>query len=1017
MAIKKQSNKSLKTAEGSKSDKPSATLPEKSFLMVGIGASAGGLLALETFFKSMPSDSQIGFVIVQHMDPTHKSLLSELLQKHTKMEVKEAEDGVKVKANHVYIIPPNKDMALFNGKLQLSDPKDVRGQRKPIDYFLRSLAMDQHEKAVAIILSGTGTEGTLGSKAIKGEGGLVIIQDPEQAAYDGMPRSAIAANVMDYVLAVENMPAELLKFQKQKRISPPERAKSVNIPANLLEKIFFLLRSQTGHDFSQYKQNTINRRIEKRMAVNQINKLVDYVKYLQKEPKEINELFSAITIGVTSFFRDIDAFELLKTKIIPSILNNREPDETIRIWVPGCSSGEEAYSIAMLIQEYLEEHNKRMKVNIFATDLDPEAIEIARIGRYPEGINVDLSPEYLKRFFTYSDHHYKADKSIRNMVVFAVQNLTQDPPFSKLDMISCRNLLIYLNSNLQKKVFPLFHYSLLPNGTLFLGSSETIGEFSDLFSISDRKWKIFKKKGVSALPARVNFNMRTLRENPPDHVSQTENTVVAKKVQLGDFLEKTLLKEYAPASVVIDNHDNALYFFGNTGKYLQPVSGEASLNILNMARPGLKLELSATIRRARKESKTVIESGITVQTNGSTQLVRIKIRSAGDAESDNSLLLISFEDVVVLEGQDSKLPKTNTASKTHLMDLEHDLASTKEYLQTTVEELETSNEELQSSNEELQSSNEELQSTNEELETSKEELQSLNEETITMNSELHNKIDSLGQSQDDLSNLMASIQVGIIFLDTNLKIKKFTPSVTNVIPLIYTDLGRPISNFTSELLYQNMSKDAEQVLDTLAPFEKEVQAKDGTWYDLRITPYRTTENVIQGVVVTFIDVSKQKRDAITLKRVNEHLNLIMEALPAIPYVAASTAGYNLMFVGESVQSVTGFAPNKFITDGDFFVKNVHPDDKKKVLSNLDKSSIDEFSDHEFRWKCSNGQYRRFINFIRRVKPADGREEMLMGIWQDVTAMRLSENELKLAFDVIKEELANLKKAGKLQLPG
>lgn len=959
---------------------------------------------METFFRNTPSGIDMAFIVVQHMDPTHKSLLSELLQKHTKMKVCEVQDGMQVEANSVYIIPPNKDMAIFKGRLQLMDPTAPRGQRRPIDYFFRSLALDQKENSIGIIFSGTGTEGTMGLKAIRGEGGLAMVQDPETATYDGMPRSAIAANVMDCVLSPDEMPAQLLKYQKQRHTAPSGKGTPEAVPLNVLDKIFMQVRAQTGHDFSQYKRGTICRRIEKRMAVNQISNIANYLKYLQKEPKEIQALFNAMIIGVTNFFRDKEAFEALKNKILLDILKIKNADERIRVWIPGCSTGEEAYSLAMVIQESLDKRKKRPKVTIFATDLDAQAIETARAGSYTEGINVDVNPERLRRFFDHSGHQYYVKKGIREMMVFATQNLIQDPPFSKLDMICCRNLLIYLNPALQKKIFSIFHYSLLRNGILFLGSSETIGEFSDLFDTVDRKWKIFRKKGIITPSFKMDFHSHPLRVL--EDSSRAVNKPTLKKALLSEITEKLLLTEYAPASTVIDESNHALYFYGNTGKYLQPVAGEATLNILDMARPGLKPDLSTAIRKARKYRKQVTIRGVDVDTNGSVLRINLKIKPATDPNIKSELLLIAFEEVKTVENKRSALGAGNP--KSHLDGLEKELASTKEYLQATIEEMEASNEKLQTANEELYSANEELQSTNEELETSKEELQSLNEEMLTMNSEMELKIDSLAQTKDDLSNLIASTQVGIVFLDIHLKINGFTPSVTRVIPLIDTDIGRPIEHIASLLINEKLLEDISLVLDTLVPQEKEVRDKDDNWYTLRISPYRTVENVIDGIVITLVNITKQKHNQQTFERVNQHLNLVMEALPAVPFIAAVKRDFTLIFVGESVLSITGFAPKEFISDQNFWVQRIHPKDKKMVFSSLQAASKLKLSQHEFRWKCSNDKYRKFISFVRKVMLPGDDKQMLVGVWQDITALRLSETEQKSAFDAAQKQIAILK---------
>ncbi|RMF04389.1 MAG: chemotaxis protein CheR, partial [Chloroflexi bacterium] len=569
--------------------------PDEAPIIVGIGASAGGLKAFEQFFTSMPAegDLNVAFVLVQHLDPTHKSILTDLIKRYTKMKVFEVKDGVTVQANCAYIIPPNKDMAVLNGKLHLMEPETVRGMRLPIDYFFRSLAQDAQERAICIVLAGTGTDGTLGLKAVKGAGGMVMVQTPESAQYDGMPRNAIGTGLADYILPPNELPAQLLAYIQQAFGKPPIVTPPPGIE-NFLQKIFVLLRAQTGHDFSYYKKNTIRRRIERRMVINQIEHIEAYVHYLQENPLEVDTLFKELLIGVTNFFRDPDAFEVLLEKGVAQLLDTKPANHPIRVWVAGCSTGEEAYSIAILLRERLAELKKDFKIQIFATDIDAEAIAAARTGVYPDSIAADVSAERLARFFYKDDNTYRIKKSIRDMVVFAEQNVIDDPPFSKMDLISCRNLLIYLESELQKRILPLFHYALNENGFLLLGNSETIGEFSDYFAVIDRKWKLFQRKGI-LLPRAAVLEFKGLSAHgvPASTREKTEEA----SYNIRDVTERTLLNDYTPAGVVINDKGDVLYIHGRTGKYLEPASGQASLNILRMARLGLRLELSTAIRQ------------------------------------------------------------------------------------------------------------------------------------------------------------------------------------------------------------------------------------------------------------------------------------------------------------------------------------------------------------------------------------------------------------------------------------
>ncbi|MFW2377852.1 MAG: CheR family methyltransferase, partial [Cellulophaga baltica] len=760
------------------------------FLIVGIGASAGGLEAFKDFFSVMPDTPDMAFVLVQHLDPTHKSLMVELLSKHTKMQVTEVKDKTKVAKNQVYIIPPNKDMAIFNGVLHLMEPFKARGYRKPIDFFLRSLADDQGERAVGIILSGTGTEGTLSLKDIKGHGGLSIVQDPETAQYDGMPRSAIAAGAQDFVLLVKEIPELLIKYSKNRNLKLIDKPTGVVKAKDLLGKVYIILRNQTGCNFGDYKNSTVIRRIEKRMAINQIDKLENYIKYLQKNEDEVLKLFEELLIGVSSFFRDKESFEVLGQKVIPNIIKNKSDNATIRIWVPGCSTGEEAYSLAILFDEAIHKQNKNIRVQIFASDIDENAINIARLGIYPDTIASDISSKRLNSYFYSEASTYRIKKEIRDQIVFAEHNLIKDPPFSKQDMISCRNLLIYLNIEAQKKVFAIFHYALVNNGVLFLGSSESLGEYADIFEIVDRKCKIFKHRKVKSDKVP---DIDYFLQDPYATIIKTPSTPMQRRANKDTFAmmsERLLLANYAPACAIIDSKGDAVYFSGNTGKYLQPTPGEAHLNIVNMAKEGLKPGLRSIISKARKSQKPEHRKDLKVKTNGAFQGIILSVRPLNQSITDENYLMITFEDTETITEKPVVIRKKQVENVSELNALEQELATTKEYLRSTIEELEVSNEELKSSNEELQSSNEELQSTNEELETSKEELQSVNEEVITVNTELQGKIDELALAYDDMNNLLASTEIGTIFLDAKLNIKRYTPSMSRIINLIKTDIGR-----------------------------------------------------------------------------------------------------------------------------------------------------------------------------------------------------------------------------------
>ncbi len=862
------------------------------FPIVGIGASAGGLAAFEAFFSGMPADKDpdMAFVLVQHLAPDHKSILTELIRRYTRMQVSEVEDGVMVQPNCAYIIPPNRDMAFLNGTLQLLEPSSPRGQRLPIDFFFRSLAQDQHERAICIVLSGTGSDGTQGLRAVKAEGGMVMAQTPESTEYDGMPRSAINTGLVDYILPAAEMPDHLISYAAQAfgRIAHLQAPPLPKVE-DAFKKIFVLLRSQTGHDFSQYKLNTIKRRVERRMAVHQIAELGGYVRFLQQTPVEVEALFRDLLIGVTNFFRDPDAFTALETSVIPGLFSDKPGGSTIRVWVCGCSTGEEAYSIAILLQEQMEKLKKNFKLQLFATDIDSRAIDQARSGVYSASIAADVSPERLARFFTLENDggSYRINKTIRDLLVFSEHDINKDPTFSKLDLLSCRNLLIYLNADLQKKLIPLFHYSLSPGGTLFLGTSETTGDFHHIFAALDRQQKLYQRKedpsAVQHLPlGRLN---RTMTESGT--IQKYSAQPSGGKISLKETTERILLQHYAPTSILVSERGEILYIHGSTGRYLEMASGEPTMSILKMAREGLKRDLTSALHSTVKYKKPIERHGLKVKTNGDFSRVNLTILPVpptAESITELTLYLVVLEEVMKAEkplpseasaGTMVEQPDETTNDKDALViRLKQELRANEEYLQSANEELETSNEELKSSNEEMQSVNEELQSTNEELETSKEELQSVNEELATVNTELQTKVFDLSRANNDMNNLLAGTGVGTVFVDFKLLIQRFTPSITQVINLILSDVVRPVGHIVSNLVgYETLTADIKSVLDSLIPKEVEVKNREGAWFLLRIRPYRTLENVIEGAVVTFFDISEIKRTREALDIANDQLRL------------------------------------------------------------------------------------------------------------------------------------------------
>jgi two-component system CheB/CheR fusion protein len=673
-----------------------------------------------------------------------------------------------------------------------------------------------------------------------------------------MPRSAIATGIVDFIEPVEKIPRELIKYVKAPYIGIPKKARVTDGKfVNYLQKVFALIRSATGHDLSHYKQTTIRRRIERRMAVHQIDRISNYVKYLQATPAEVEILFKDMLIGVTNFFRDPDAFKVLEEKVLPALLKNRKPDSTLRIWTVGCSTGEEAYSLAILFSEVMDMLKQHLNIQVFASDIDPQAIDHARTGIYPDSIAADVSQERLNQFFVKEDNTYKVKKTIRDMIVFAVQNVINDPPFSKIDLLSCRNLLIYMDSDLQKKVLPLCHYTLTPEGILFLGTSESIGDFTDLFKPIDSKWKIFKRKDFFV---ERPFDYPAMPFYPGHKIDDNVGKMQPADLDIHNVAERVILDNFAPAGVLVNERYEIIHFMGRTDRYLETPVGKASFNILKMAREGLRLNLSTALHNAVRQKKPGTYDALRVKYNGEYRIVDLTVRPLTEINLPQDFFLVMFDDKTpsakTVPGKGRKAVSDDSAPI--VSSLERELESTKETLQTTIEEMETSNEELKSTNEELQSVNEELQSANEELETSKEELQSTNEELVTVNTELQNKVDELSQANNDINNLLASTEIGTIFLDTNLCIKRFTPAMTKIFNLIQTDLGRPISDITTKIRYTDLKKDAKEVLKTLARRDVEVQDDDGKWYTMSTSPYRTTENVIDGIVMTFVDITKIK---------------------------------------------------------------------------------------------------------------------------------------------------------------
>ncbi len=869
----------------------------ENFFVAGIGASAGGLEALELFFKKIKNDSGIAYVVVQHLSPDYKSLMGELLAKYTELPIFRVEDGMKVQPNCIYLIPPKKNMTIFHGKLFLTEQIHSGGLNLPIDIFLRSLADDMAERAIGIILSGTGSDGALGVRAIKGAGGMVIVQDETTAKFDGMPRNAIATGMVDFVLAPEDMGDQLHKYMQHPLVSKNDKKTKLSIDdEDIYSKILAVIRSKVGTDFTYYKPNTIIRRIERRIGVHQLESIDDYLSLLMNSSSEASILYKDLLIGVTKFFRDDDAFHVVEERLIPSMLENKKQGDLVRIWDVACSSGEEAYSLAILFKEYMIKHNIEFDLKIFATDIDKDSIEYASSGCYPESIAADVSTDRLNKFFTKSGDIYKINDSIRQMVIFATHNIIKDPPFSKIDMISCRNLLIYLQPIMQKKVISAFNFSLNPNGFLLLGTSESIGDLMAYYYTFDNKSKIYRTKEGIRAPLVSDFYMPLFKKKKIGMEFFNQSASKNNPLELSiETLTKELFEKYIPASVLIDEKFELLHVFNNVNKYLKVPAGRVSLNILSMANSELTVPLSTAVHKCIKEEKEVIYNGLQIRLDDENVNLNLIVKPVYFKDLGRNLLQISFVESKskTIQADDEPFDRVDNAMQ-RISDLELELQFNKENLQATIEELETSNEELQATNEELIASNEELQSTNEEL-------QSVNEELYTVNSEYQNKIDELTELNNDVSNWFSISNIGAIFLDLQLKIRKYSPAITKFINLLTTDIGRPINHISYNFEYKNFFDDIFSVQKTLKPIEAEVLANDKSWYLVKIMPYRTLENAVRGIVVTFIDISSTKKieAQLMLER-----NLLIRVLDNSPTgkMMVDAAGY-ITFVNHKVEEI------------------------------------------------------------------------------------------------------------------
>ncbi len=947
---------------------------------VGIGASAGGLEAIESFFTNMPSDSGMAFIVVQHLSPDYKSLMVELLSKKTSMPVHRAEDAMEVLPDHVYLIPPKKNLTIFHGKLLLSDQDHSRGINLPIDLFLRSLADDQAERAVAIILSGTGSDGMRGVRAVKENGGMVMVQSEESAKFDGMPRSAISTGLADFVLPPDQMPKQLQAFIKHPYVTKTERSESLISNEDGMIRIFALLRERCKVDFTYYKPSTVVRRIERRMSINQVEDIKDYVNYILSNPSELTTLYRELLIGVTSFFRDQEAFDFLATNVLPDLFRNATSRE-IRFWVAACSTGEEAYSLAILARECLEKLGSSHDIKIFATDIDRDAIHFAAAGSYPESIAADLSPRILSKYFHKRDDNFQIARTIREMVVFAQHNLIKDPPFTNIDLISCRNVLIYFQPILQRKVFEFFNFSLAANGALFLGSSESTGEMASYFDVLDQKLKIFRSKG----------RMKPLSDTHLPSVSDTRfhemkgQFAIARRAVRATEEERVMERfieaasvDYIPLALVVNEQLEVQHIFGDATGYLKLPSGKVVNDISKMAVKELAIPLATGIQKVFRQHQELRFSNIRVSQPDGNRLIDMRIKLLPAKKEQDHLVAVFITETRKSDASDSGQPvQTYDLSKEaedRMRDLEHELQFTRENLQATIEELETSNEELQATNEELLASNEELQSTNEEL-------QSTNEELFTVNAEYQSKIIELTELHNDLDNLLSATQIGNLLLDENMEVRRFSKRVCEIFKLLDSDIGRPITHITHHLLNCDPIALIRDVQITSKPQELEVQTQDGRWRLMRIVPYAIGPKTFSGTVVSFVDINLLKLAQESACEMQQLFADVVHSSPALVWLADTSKG--CIWFNEPWLAFTGRTMEQELGNG--WAAGVHPDDFDRCLK-IYTESFDQMKPFsmEYRLRRHDGVYRLLLDEGRPRFRQDGSFAGYIGACLDIS---------------------------------
>lgn len=970
--------------------------------VVGIGASAGGLDAISRFLAATPADSGAAFIVILHLDPDHQSHLAPLLARHTSMPVVEIEDGMTIEANRVHVIVPDRSVTVSGDRLLLSAPIEPRGHRRLVDAFFSSLAMQRRERAIGIVLSGTGVNGTRGLKEIKAQGGMTLAEDPDTAAFGGMPRSAIAAGAIDHVVAIESMPEAVLRFIHHEYVADEDGDMPGAASPAALDPLLALLQV-AGHDFRGYKRGTVLRRIRRRMGLSNQASFASYAELLRRDPAELQALVKDMMITVTSFFRDPEAWAALDELVIAPLIAERESGGELRFWVPACASGEEAYSLVMLVTERADAARKRFEVKVFATDSQEDNLAAARAGIYPEAATANLSPARLERFFDPVDGSYQIKKEFRERVVFAPQNLLRDPPFSRLDLVTCRNLLIYLEPAAQKRILSLFHFALRDGGYLFLGSAETVGAVDELFETRSKKWRIYR--GIGKTPHNlVNFPVLRLvsRTESSAPVSAAASIVEGPPTRIAELARRALIDRYAPASVLADAKGRVLYFHGPTGDFLEPPSGEPTRDLVMLARDGLRAKLRGAMRKALEKGETV-SFNARVRHGTAAQLVSVTVAPLIETRAPPSLLLVSFARIVRSAAKTEPRPAAEDDTPSERA-LELELKAARVELQTTIEQAESANEELKSANEEVTSMNEELQSTNEELETSKEELQSFNEELHTTNHQLQYKIHELEGLTDDLNNLLAGSRIATVFLDDERRIKWFSPASQELFDLVATDIGRPLGHFALKFADPTLLTDAETVLATLQGRDAEVRSDSGRWFLRKLLPYRMRDNRIGGLVITFSDISDLKRAAEAVEEERIYSEAIVE-----------TIGQPLLVLDEKFKVRSGnrafyalFATHPGETEGrSLFELGAGHWDTPELRATLQGSHGSDgigsvTVDHEF---AALGR-RAMMVTTRRLARGGERPELILLAIDDMTARHDAERHRDLLVDELRHRVKN-----------